>query len=191
MGVYKVILQRRTIRRFAEERRIPLKILEKLVNAGRLAPSAANLQPWDFVAVNDRELCDRIFPHLRWAGYIAPEGDPPPGMRPAAYIVLVANPAINRHWQHDFGAAAENIMLTAWEMGIGSCWLGSINRKQIKEILSIPEDREVDTVIALGYPREKSVVEEEKGSIKYWKDEKGVMHIPKRPLAKVMKVNGW
>ena len=191
MNVYEAILNRRTIRRFDEKKEIPLELLEKLVNAARLAPSAANLQPWDFIVVNEKELCDKIFPHLRWAGYIAPEGDPPQGMRPAAYIVLVANPDINKNWQHDFGAAAENIMLCAVEMGIGSCWLGSINRKKIKEILNIPDDREVDTLIALGYPKEKSVVEEEKGSIKYWKDENKVMHVPKRALSEIMHVNGW
>ena len=191
MNVYEAILNRRTIRRFDEKKEIPLELLERMVNAARVAPSAANLQPWDFIVVNEKELCDKIFPHLRWAGYIAPEGDPPQGMRPAAYIVLVANPDINKNWQHDFGAAAENIMLCAVEMGIGSCWLGSINRKKIKEILNIPDDREVDTLIALGYPKEKSVVEEEKGSIKYWKDENKVMHVPKRALSEIMHVNGW
>ena len=191
MNVYEAILNRRTIRRFDEKKEIPLELLERMVNAARVAPSASNLQPWDFIVVNEKELCDKIFPHLRWAGYIAPEGDPPQGMRPAAYIVLVANPGINKNWQHDFGAAAENIMLCAVEMGIGSCWLGSINRKKIKEILNIPDDREVDTLIALGYPKEKSIVEEEKGSIKYWKDENKVMHVPKRALSEIMHVNGW
>ncbi len=191
MSVYETVITRRTIRRFEEDRPIEREILEKLVNAGRLAPSAANLQPWEFVIVDDKKVCEKIFPQLRWAGYIAPRGTPPAGERPSAYIVLVANPSINKRWQHDFGACAQNIMLCAWEMGIGSCWLGAINRKKIKEILSIPEDREVDTVIALGYPLETSVVEDGKEDVKYWKDDKGVMHVPKRPLEKLIHFNKW
>jgi len=191
MNVYEAILARRTIRRFDEEKRIPMEILEKLVNAGRLAPSAANLQPWEFIVVNEKSLCDAIFPYLKWAGYIAPHGTPPPGRRPAAYIVLVANPSINKKWQHDFGACAENIMLAALEMGIATCWLGSINRKKIKELLKIPEDREVDTIIALGYPMERSVIEDGREDVKYWKDENGVMHVPKKGVEKLLHINGW
>ncbi len=191
MSVYRTILERRTIRRFEEDKPLSMEVLEKMINAARLAPSAANLQPWKFVVINKKELCDKIFPYLRWAGYIAPKGDPPPGERPSAYIILIADPRINKSWQHDFGAAAQNIMLTAWEMGIGSCWIGSINRKKIKELLGIPQEYEVDTVIALGYPKEKPVIEEAIDSIKYWKDEKGVLHVPKRKLQDLLHINGW
>ena len=66
MSVYKAILKRRSIRRF-QKRKIPFGILRKLINAARVAPSAANLQPCEFIAVNKREIVDRIFPTLRWA----------------------------------------------------------------------------------------------------------------------------
>ena len=82
-------------------------------------------------------------------------------------------------------------MLAALEMGIATCWLGSINRKKIKELLKIPEDREVDTIIALGYPMERSVIEDGREDVKYWKDENGVMHVPKKGVEKLLHINGW
>ena len=191
MNVYEAIQGRRTIRKFQEERRITLDTLKKLVNAARLAPSGANMQPWEFIVVEEKNICDAVFPHLRWAGYIAPAGNPPEGYRPTAYIVLLKNPAINKAGEHDIGAAAQNIMLAAYELGIASCWLGSIEREKVKSVLQVPQDYEIDTIVALGYPAEKSVIEKEEGSIKYYKDEQGTLHVPKRTLEKVMHINGY
>lgn len=191
MDVLKAIKGRRSIRKFDENRKISLDVLKGLVEAGRLAPSAANLQPWEFVVVNDKEKCLEIFTHLKWAGYIAPEGNPLEGERPVSYVVLVANPNINKNYQHDFGASAQNIMLAAYSMGIGSCWLGAIDREGIRKVLDIPSQYEIDTLIALGYPKEKSVIEEAVDSIKYYKDGKGVLHVPKRLLKNIVHVDGW
>jgi len=191
MDVYEAIEGRRTIRKYKEEERIPLDLLKKLVNAAKLAPSGANLQPWEFIIVERNDICDAVFPYLKWAGYIAPAGNPPEGYRPAAYIVLLKNPAINKGGVHDFGAAAQNIMLTAYELGIASCWLGSIEREKVKAVLKIPAEYEIDTIVALGYPAEKSVIEEEKGSIKYYKDEQETLHVPKRALEKITHINKY
>ena len=88
MDIYEVIKKRRSIRRFKQDE-IPLGILEKLVDAARFAPSGGNIQPWEFIIVNDKELLDKVFETLAWAGYIAPEGTPPEGKRPTAYICLL------------------------------------------------------------------------------------------------------
>ena len=85
----------------------------------------------------------------------------------------------------DVGIAAETIVLTAFESGIASCVMGTIERERIKGVLEIPNSFEVPLVIALGYPLEKSVAEDETKGIPYGVDEKGIMHIPKRPLEKV------
>jgi nitroreductase len=135
--------------------------------------------------------CEEIFPHLKWAGYIAPEGNPCKGERPASYIILVANPRINKNFQHDFGAAAQNIMLVAHSIGIGSCWLSAIDRDQIRKVLNVPFEYEIDTLIALGYPKEKPMIEEAKDSIKYYKDSKGRLHVPKKSLKKIIHTNKW
>lgn len=169
---------------------IPGATLERLVNAARLAPSGANLQPLEFIIVDDRSLVDQIFPCLKWAAYIAPRGDPPEGKRPVAYIVVLVNTRIKSSgYEHDSGAAIENLILTALEEGIGSCWLGSIDRKTVKRILRIPDHYLIDSIVALGYPDEGPIMEEAEGDIKYWLDEEGRLHVPKRGLSKIMHHN--
>ncbi len=186
MSVYELILKRRTIRKFRQDR-IDRKILEKLVNAARFAPSGANLQPLKYVIVDEPEKVDAVFKHVRWAGYIAPEGNPREGETPVAYIIILNDPDIRKTgYELDAGAAAQNIMLTALEEGIGSCWLGSIDRDDIRRILNIPEKYVINTAIALGYPAESPVAEEENGSIKYYKDENGTLHVPKRKLEDII-----
>lgn len=179
MDVYQAIKKRRSIRRFKQDN-IPLEILERLVDCARLAPSASNLQPLEFIIVKEPEVVELVFPTLGWAGYLGEKGPPPPGQRPSAYIVVLVNRNIRDNAAHDSGAAIENILLAATSEGIGSCWIGSIEREKLAEILSLPENYEIDSVVALGYPDEASVVEEFSGSTKYWKDEDGVMHVPKR-----------
>ena len=185
--IYKTIISRRTIRRF-KQKPIAKSILRGLINAGRLAPSAANLQPLEFIIINNKDICAKIFPYLRWAGYIAPYGTPASDKRPVAYIAVLLNKAKARlkYAAYDAGAAIENMLLVAWEQGIGSCWMQAIDRRRIKEILDIPEDFRLDSIISLGYPDESPIVEEFRGSIKYWKDKQGTLHVPKRSMRQII-----
>jgi nitroreductase len=176
-----LILSRRTIRQF-EPRPVDQSILERLVNAGRLAPSAANLQPLEFIAVDDAEVSRKVFPCLRWAAYIAPRGNPRPGREPTAYIVTLVNLGVReKGFEYDVGAAREE--------GLGSCWLFSIERESLAEILKIPQGYRVDCVLALGYPAESPVTEEFTDSVRYWQDAAGVLHVPKRPLRSILRLN--
>ena len=190
MSTYETILARRTIRRF-QQKSIATDMLKKFIEAARVAPSASNLQPLEYLIIDDPKLLPKIFETTAWAGYIAPNGTPPEGQRPVAYIIVLLNETIKneQYYKYDAGAAVENILLTALEAGIGSCWLGAIKREALRESLAIPKHLIIDSVIALGYPNEKSVIEEAADSIKYWKDEQGVMHIPKRPLEKITHFN--
>jgi nitroreductase len=189
LSLYDLVVSRRTIRQFKP---VPVArpILEKIVNAGRLAPSAGNMQPLEFVVVDDGETRGRIFPCLRWAGYIAPEGNPKRGQEPMAYIFPIINLSVReKGYENDVGAAVENLILTAWEEGVGTCWLISVERGKAAAILNIPEGYRVDSVIALGYPAESPVVEVFRDSVKYWKDDEGVLHVPKRRLEDVLHFN--
>jgi len=189
MSLYGLILSRRSIRQFKPEP-VPRDILEKLVNAARLAPSAANLQPLEFIVVDEVELRKQLFPCLKWAAYIAPEGDPKPGHEPVAYIVVLVNLQVrDREYERDVGAAAENMILAAWEEGIGSCWILSVERNNIQKILKIPTNYKIDSVLALGYPDEKPIAEDMKDSLKYWKDKEGCLHVPKRILEDIIHFN--
>jgi len=192
MGTYETILERRTIRKF-KQKRIGRDILEKLVNTGRLAPSAANLQPLEYFIADDDALKEKIFPNLAWAGYIKPEGDPGEGERPAAYIVILSDRRKNASPDRDIGASAQNINNVAQEEGIGICWIGAFKKKEISQIIGALEKLTVELVLALGYPLESPVCEdiEKDGSIKYYKDRSGRLHVPKRKLEDIVHFNSF
>ena len=133
-------------------------------------------------------MTDRIFKQTKWAGYIKPDGDPKKGERPTAYIAILCDEEIKKSgYEIDAGIAGENIILTAVGEGIGSCWLGAIDRENIRRILNIPERYYIHSLIALGYPDEEPIAEDmNDDSIKYYKDENGVLHVPKRKLEDVI-----
>jgi nitroreductase len=189
MGVYDLIRSRRTIRQFKPDP-IPGEVLKKLVDAARLAPSGANRQPLEFVVVDDEDVKKKIFPNLQWAGYIAPRGNPKSGQEPSAYIVVLVNSTIRaKGFEWDAGASIEHIILTAWEEGVGSCWIASVDRRRVRKILKVPDSHRIDSVVALGYPAEKPVPEDLVDSVEYWQDEKGRLHVPKRTLDSVIHYN--
>jgi nitroreductase len=187
-----LIAGRRTVRSFKPDA-IPRAFLERMAETARLAPSAANLQPLEFVLIDDPGVRADIFPCLKWAAYIVPAGNPAPGHEPAAYIVALVNTKIReKMFEYDVGAAMENMIVAAMGEGIGSCWLLSIDRERIREILKVPADGyRIDSVLALGYPDESPLVEELAESCKYWKDENGVLHVPKRKSADVIHLNRY
>ncbi len=191
MSSYELILTRRSMRQF-KPAPISKDILEKLVNSARLAPSGANLQSLEFVAIDDEELRNKLFSCLRWAAYIVPEGNPKAGCEPTAYIVILVNLDIRKsEYERDVGAAVENMILTAWEKRIGSCWIANADTNRIQKMLKIPENYKVDSVLALGYPDEEPRTEEMKDSVKYWKDSKGQLHVPKRRMEDILHFNGF
>lgn len=191
MSVWDIILRRRTVRRF-KPALLDRALLERLVDAGRLAPSAANLQPLEFIIVDDPEVRRAVFPCLRWAAYITPKGNPGPGQEPAAYVITLVNLAVReKNFEYDVGAAMENMILAAGQEGLGCCWLLSIEREKLAEILGVPLGYRIDCVLALGLPDETPVAEEFTGSIKYWQDDGGTLHVPKRPLKSVLHINRY
>ncbi|HHY82209.1 MAG TPA: nitroreductase family protein [Clostridiales bacterium] len=191
MSIADLIKSRRTIRKY-QQKKIDTEILTNLVDCARMAPSGRNRQPLEYYIVQDEQLLEPVFRTLSWAGYIAPEGDPKEGEKPAAYIVvLVRSEFADQLAKSDAGAAIENILLAAWGYGIGSCWLGSVKRKDLAQILNIPGDYNIDSVIALGYPAESPVAEDSNQSTIYYKDDKGVLHVPKRPLKSILHIDKW
>lgn len=187
MEIDEAIRKRRSIRKF-KQKEIGINILKELIDYARVAPSAANVQPLEYYIVTDDSLKSEVFDNLKWAGYIAPEGDPKDKERPVAYIIVLVNKNKKKFpTRRDVGAAVENVLLAAINKNIGSCWLGAIDRKNLTSILELPSKYKIDSVIALGYPKEEAVVEKSKnGDIKYWKDEQGILHVPKRSLDEVI-----
>ena len=189
MKLCDLIIRRRSIRKFKPEP-IPRDILKKLVNAARVAPSAANRQPLEFIVIDDESIKKEVFSCLKWAAYIAPKGNPKAGEEPAAYVVVLANTMISkRDYERDVGAAMENMILAAFEKGIGSCWIVSIDRELMRGIMNVPEEYKIDSVLALGYPIESPIEELMKDSVKYWKDKEGRLHVPKRKIGDIIHFN--
>ena len=186
MKIYEAITNRRTIRRFKQQA-IDAAILERIVDAGRLAPSGANCQPVEFVLVTEPQLCQQVFTTTSWAGRVTPRRTPKPGQEPMAWVVVLLNsergPVAAKA---DAAAAIENMLLAALEEGIGSCWIGSVERKKVAKLLSIPGHCEIDSVVAFGYPDESPVAEETDEDIAYYLDDKDVLHVPKRKLKDVL-----
>ncbi len=188
MDFIEAVKSRRTIRLFRQE---PLgeETLLELVEAGRLAPSASNIQPLEYVIVREAELVAAVYEELAWAAYIQPGRNAAPDQRPTAYIVVLRNRDLEKaHFGIvDAAAAIENILLCAWSQGIGSCWLASVRRENVRRVLGIPEKYTIDSVVALGYPDESPQLEAASGSaIEYYLDDNNVLHVPKRSLESIV-----
>jgi nitroreductase len=187
--LYKLIISRRSVRLF-KQKNIPPAIIKKIINAARLAPSAANLQFIEYLVISAKELKNRAFKTLRWAAYIAPKRNPPANMRPACYVViLIDKEKTEEPNARDIGAAAENILLSLINFCLGGCWLQNIDKHLLQNILQLPSKYAIDSVIAVGYPAESPKLETSSTEIKYWLDENNRLHVPKRPLKDILHYN--
>ena len=153
----------------------------------RLVPSSQNLQPLKYILSSTPEKNSLIFPCLAWAGYLKEWPGPAEGERPVAYIVILGDKKITENFSCDHGIAAQTILLAAVETGLRGCTIASIQREKLRAALGIPEQYHILLVIALGYPKETVVIEEVKGGeIRYWRDEKGIHHVPKRTVSEII-----
>ncbi|HLP58645.1 MAG TPA: nitroreductase family protein [Candidatus Deferrimicrobium sp.] len=183
MTLRDLLLKTRSYRRFYEEKKISIEELKEMVDNVRLAPSAANKQPLKFILVTDENMNQKIFPYLRWAGYLPEWDGPGVGERPTAYIIMMGNRKESPNIDADYGIAMQTIMLSAVEKGYGGCLIGSFDKDKVRELLNIPSELETPVIFALGKPKEEVVIDEVKeGNIKYWRDEQQVHHVPKRKL---------
>ncbi len=187
-SIYKKIKSRRTVRKYLQKA-VPEEVLLKCVDAARLSPSGANMQPLSYVIVNDQKLLKPVFSTLSLVGYL-PNYRPKEEEMPKAYLVILVDNKIARTPNHDAGIAAMSISMVAYDGGLGSCILASVDRKKLGELLNVPEGLAIALVVALGYPAENPIVETVKdGDIKYWLDENGVLHVPKRGIKDIVRWN--
>lgn len=160
MEVFEAIKTRRSIRVY-EDKPVEEDKLRKVLEAARLAPSAGNRQPWRFIVVTD----PKIKEELRLAKEKLRPHPPKELFRDpirSAPIVIVgcALPSESfpgtDFWKIDVAIALQNLVLAAWEQGLGTCWIGVFHEEgEIKKILGIPEEARVVAMVTLGYPAEK------------------------------------
>ena len=141
------ILTRRSIRQY-ETKDVPEEVLHQILEAGRQAPSAANRQPIRFVVVNDhiilQNLCDSVL--ARFVKYA-----------PVAVVGCAdVKSLMTGKWAVvDATIAMQNMVIAAWALRIGSCWIGACNEEKVKELLKIPDKWKVVAFLTLGYPAEQ------------------------------------
>ncbi len=184
MSLAELVRSCRSIRRYQQDIPIEMTALEGLVEVARLAPSGGNLQSLRYALCADPAVNARVFPHLKWAGYLKDWDGPADGERPAGYVVMLQDPGVTRNPWADPGIACQTLVLAAAEQGLGACILGSVDRPALRDALSLPEGLEILFVIALGHPAEIVRIDPlgPDGDIRYWRDEAGVHHVPKRAL---------
>jgi len=158
MSVYDTIKSRASIRRY-RARAIREEELKTILDSARLAQSADNKQPWEFVVIRDRSTLKAM---VRMAGFQMFVG------KAAVVVVCIANPSACggvgtlASYLVDSAIATENMALTAWELGIGSCWIGAYNEIEIRKLLGVPNRLRIVSLLTLGYPDERPGIKRRK-----------------------------
>ena len=184
-----LIRKNRSCRRFFQEHIVDLDTLTELIDLARLSASAANLQPLKYILSADPQKNALIFPCLGWAGYIENWPGPEEGERPSGYIIILTDSKKANEWVgYDIGIAAQSILLGAREKGLAGCMIASIKRQKLRKILHVDPRFKIPLVIAIGKPKEKIVIEaaDSDDAIRYWRDSKGIHHVPKRKLKDII-----
>jgi nitroreductase len=148
MDALEAIRKRRTVRNFTGAA-IPRGDLETIVDAGRLAASGYNRQPWDFIIVTNRGMIEQLKIAAQWME------------KAGAIIAVVLDPA-TKYWLEDGSAAVENMLIAATALGYGSCWLEGYTlplESKFKALLGVPDDKRLLTLVPIGVPVEWPVKE--------------------------------
>ena len=184
MDIKTAIHSRRTIR-FFQQKPVADELLRELVDAARVTSCAGNQQRLRFVVARTQPLVNDILAQTAWGRHVMPRRTPVAGETgPAAFLALVTS-APARPVQHaDAGAAVQSIQLAATELGLGCCWLGSVNRDKVAPLLGLDASTEILYIVAVGYPAEQPVSEDvpADADLHYYLDEENRLHVPKLEL---------
>ena len=148
MDALEAIKKRRSVREYTGEA-IPRDHLEKIVDAGRLAATGSNMQPWDFIIITEREMIERLKVAAKW-------------MEKAGAIIAVVMDPSSRWWVEDGAAAVENMLIASTALGYGSCWLEGYTlprEEEFKKLLEVPEGKRLLTLVPVGVPAEWPTIE--------------------------------
>jgi nitroreductase len=148
MELFEAIRKRRSIRAFTDEA-IPREHLETIVDAGRLAASGHNHQPWQFIVITDKAMMAKFTGAADW-------------IEQSSAVIAVVMDSSSTFWVEDGSAAVTNIMLAATALGYGSCWIGGNTQKhedKFKQLLGIPAEKRLLTFLPLGVPAESPTKE--------------------------------
>lgn len=184
--IFEIIKSRRTIRKF-DKKCVEYDSLLTLIEAARLAPTGANLQSLKYVIVTDKEVREKLYPHIKYAGYI-PGWDPSFEESPKAFIAILNDTSIKptEKAECDSGAAVMSMCLAAKELGLDTCWLGAINRAEIKNIIETDDSLDIMYLLGIGYAAQTGSFYDCDDNVKYSFDESGNVSVPKRSINEIL-----
>ena len=148
MDALEAIQKRRSVRKFTGEI-IPREHLEKIVDAGRLAATGSNRQPWDFIVVTDQTMLEKLTVVGKW-------------MRKAGAIIAVVLDPYSHWWLEDGSAAIQNMLIASTALGYGACWVEGDalpREEEFKAILFVPKGKRLLALVPVGVPEEWPEVE--------------------------------
>lgn len=143
MDALEAIKQRRSVRGFRPDP-VERKLIEQLVDCGRLAPTAVAIEPWEFVVVTDEEMRTRIADTTDYGKFIAEA--------PACIAVFCKD---TKYYLEDGCAATENILLATAALGLGACWVAGDKKRyadEVRRLLGVPEGYRLVSLLPVGYP---------------------------------------
>lgn len=173
MDVWTAIITQRAVRDF-DERPIPDEVLERILDAGRRAPSSKNTQPWEFVVIHDREQLRRLAGVGRYAGHLA-------GATVGVAFVTEdpENPEALAKILYDVGHATQSMMLVCVELRIGSVHAAVYDGALAAEILGLPKGKRCDFALSLGYPARAGLLDAPRRKV------------PRRALEEIVHRDRW
>jgi len=142
MDALTCIKVRREIREYLDKP-VPQESLQQILEAGRLAPSSKNSQPWHFIVIRDKGILRKISDLTPTGKHIA--------QAPLAIAILMDGAKLP---EIDGARATQNMVLAAWSLGIGSCWVTNFYDDGVKDLLGVPQRMKLVTVMPFGYPTE-------------------------------------
>ena len=158
MGVFETIKKRKSIRGYSSDP-VPQEILERILEAGRLAPSAYNAQDWKFIVVRDQDKREKLVEVARGKEFLA---QAPVVIAAVALEPEKVLPCGVPNYALDIAIAVDHMILAATEEGLATCWIGAFSQDKAKEVLGIPNNYKAVVLFPLGYGTDKGREKERK-----------------------------
>ena len=191
MNLGKLLEWRRSYRKFDESKSLSKDDIDEILSSIKFSSCANNRQFLRFISVESKGKVLEIFENTRWAASLPNNiGRPKEGERPVYFIAILSDDDKKLRFNGiDEGLVISNLTLTAAEKGIGSCIIGSVNDKKMREILNYEDNYSCEVVIAFGYPKIKSTIKEIETSEdqSYYLDEDGNYIVPKYKLKDILR----
>lgn len=191
MNLENLLKWRRSYRNFDETRLISKNDIDEILNSIKFASCANNRQYLRFISVENKDKVLEIFDNTKWAASLPNNmGRPKEGERPVYFIAILSDEDKKLRFNGiDEGLVISNLTLAAAEKGIGSCIIGSVNDKKMREILNYEDNYSCEVVIAFGYPKVKSTIKEIdlEEDQSYYLDEDGNYLVPKYKINDIVR----